>query len=57
MTICLRHEQPISFRACRLAHADKMKLSVILNNLAKKDVIKENFFIRDPIILVWKKGW
>jgi len=56
MTICLKHEQPISFRARRLAHTDKIKLSVILDNLVKEGIIKESTSpYASPIVLVRKK--
>jgi len=56
MTICLKHEQPISFRARRLAHTDKIKLSVILDDLVKEGVIRESTSpYASPIVLVRKK--
>lgn len=57
MIICLKHEQPISFRVRRLAHADKIKLNVILDNLIKEKIIRESaspYVI--PIVLVRKKS-
>lgn len=42
MTICLKHEQPISFRVRWLAYADKMKLSVLLDDLIKNNIIRES---------------
>lgn len=56
MTICLKHEQPISFRARRLAYADKLKLGVILDGLTKENIIQESFSpYASPIVLVRKK--
>jgi len=56
MTICLKHEQPISFRARRLAYTDKINLSVILDNLVKEGVIRESTSpYASPIVLVRKK--
>jgi len=56
MTICLKHEQPISFRARRLAHTDKIKLSVILDDLVKEGIIRESTSpYASPIVLVRKK--
>lgn len=37
---CLKHEQPITFRA-RRAHADKMKLGSMMNDLFREEVIRE----------------
>lgn len=57
MTICLKHEQPISFRARRLAHSDKTKLSVILDDLVKEGTIRESASpYASPIVLVRKKN-
>lgn len=56
MAICLKHEQPIRFRARRLAHADKLKLSAILDELVKDGVIRESTSqYASPIVLVRKK--
>lgn len=56
MKICLKHELPISFRARRLAHTDKVKLRVILDNLLKDGIIRESSSpYASPIVLVKKK--
>lgn len=42
MSICLKHDQPISFRARRLAYTDKIKLRAILDDLIKEGTIRES---------------
>lgn len=42
MTICLKHEQPITFRAWRVAYADKIKLKETLEKLVKEGLIRES---------------
>lgn len=56
MTICLKHEQPITFRPRRLAYADKEKLQVLLNNLLEDGTIRESTSpYASPIVLCRKK--
>ncbi|XP_011879402.1 PREDICTED: uncharacterized protein LOC105568378, partial [Vollenhovia emeryi] len=53
--ICVKHEQPISFRARRV-YAEKEKLRVILDDLIEDGVIREsNSPHASPIVLVRKK--
>lgn len=56
ITISLKHDQPISFRARRLAYADKLKLDAILKDLLKEKIIRESTSpYASPIVLVRKK--
>jgi len=53
MSICLKHDQPISFRARRLAHTDKIKLRTILDDLIKEGTSASSY--ASPIVLIKKK--
>lgn len=56
MTICVKHDQPISCRARRLAYTDKIKLRIILDDLIKEGVIRESISpYTSPIVLTKKK--
>lgn len=57
MSICLTHNQPISFRPRRLSFSDKEKLRVILDDLLNRNIIRpSNSPYASPIVLTQKKS-